>query len=168
MADLQLGRQLSDCSGDLAGVQAVIVHLDLHPVQAACQLTQRALRWQCLPEGPQQPDPLSCYIRFLVLHMHDDRCMAVINSLSNVSSMQYALHIFHEVRLAEHAGYCLGLRSCVDRMLDFHLQSLGMKGTLCAMQYDKVRTMPSGMKLPSSAWATCQFGGMSECAGVSL
>ena len=52
-ADLQLCRHLSHCSGSLAGVQAVIVHLDLHPAQAARQLTQRALRGQRLPESAE-------------------------------------------------------------------------------------------------------------------
>lgn len=74
VAYLQLGRQLSDCGGGLASVQAVVVHLDLHPAQAARQLAQRALRWQRLPECAQQPCPLSCYVRLLVLHMHCIRC----------------------------------------------------------------------------------------------
>ena len=29
------------------------------------------------------------------------------------------------------------------------------------------RTMPCGVKLPMSAWADCQFGGISDCGGVS-
>jgi len=48
-------------------VQAVIVHLDLHPAQAARQLTQRALRGQRLPESAEQPGPLPCYVCLLVL-----------------------------------------------------------------------------------------------------
>ena len=67
-AHLQLRGQLSNSCGSLARVEAVIVHLDLQPVQAARQLAQRALRWQRLTERPQQPCALPCYVGFLILH----------------------------------------------------------------------------------------------------
>lgn len=71
-------------------MQAVVVHLNLHPVQAARQLAQRALGGQRLSEGAQQACPLSCYVGLLLLQVILQRSQSCHSMLQ-----AYAVHPSH-------------------------------------------------------------------------